>query len=207
VDLYVEHTLNAIKNCDIHMCCFPNEIPLINSCCHNNNFYVDWYDLYTNFDRNSWIYALKGKKVLIISSFNNTIKFQYNNRKNIIKNFTYPELNLNFYDFPSTYLGNYNKKNDFFENYNKIISEISKIDFDVAIISAGAYGYLLASDIKNMGKQSIELCSGLYPLFGIKNKTQAIIFKVSSMYNEHWIFPIEEKPNNYMHLEKGAYWD
>ena len=81
------------------------------------------------------------------------------------------------------------------------------IDFDIAIIAAGAYGYPLAAEIKNMGKQSIELCSGIYPVFGIKVKTQLIIRKISSMYNDNWIFPIETPPKNYMNIEKGAYWE
>jgi hypothetical protein len=88
-----------------------------------------------------------------------------------------------------------------------MINDIQKIDFDVALIACGSYGYILSSKIKNMGKQAIELCSGLYPIFGIKNKTQIIIRKVSKMYDKNWIFPIEEKPNNYMNLEKGAYWE
>jgi hypothetical protein len=57
-----------------------------------------------------------------------------------------------------------------------------------------------------LGKQAVELCSGIYPIFGIKVKTQAIIRKVSIMYNENWIFPIEEPPKEYMRIEKGAYW-
>lgn len=207
VDFYSKLTVKAIKNCDINLCNFKNEIPLINRFSSDAAVNVAWYDLYTNFDSNSWINALKGKKVLIVSSFNETIKKQYKNKKKLFRNFVLPDLKLMYYDFPTTYLGNYNLNISFFDNYKKIFNDIKKIDFDVAIIAAGAYGYLLASDIKNINKQAIELCSGLYPIFGIKNKTQCIIRKVSSMYNSNWIFPIEQKPTNYMSLEKGAYWD
>ena len=208
VDLYVEKTIEAVKNCDICMCCFINEVPLINKYSNRNSFNVDWYDLYSDFDDNSWIYSLKRKKILIISSFNKTILYQYNNREKIFKNFSLPKMDLKFYDFPTTYLGNYNDKTNFFDNYNKILEEIKLFDFDVALISAGAYGYLLAYDIKKIGKQAIELCSGMYPIFGIKNKTQSIIRRVSSMYNENWIFPLDDNiPDNYMKLEKGSYWE
>jgi len=36
-------------------------------------------------------------------------------------------------------------------------NEISEIDFDVAIIGAGAYGLPLASYIKEMGRQAIHM--------------------------------------------------
>ena len=206
VDRYVDLTIDGIKNCDFYMCCVKNDSALINN--NNKNSYnIDWYDLYTDFDNNSWINALTNKKVLVISSFNETIKHQLKNKDKLFSNFKYPDLNIKYYDFPTTFIGNYDKNVSFFENYDKILSKIKKIDFDIALIAAGAYGYLLANDIKKMGKQSIELCSGLYPVFGVKNKTQAIIRRVSSMYNKFWIFPIEDKPANYMKVEKGSYWE
>ena len=116
-------------------------------------------------------------------------------------------MNTIFYDAPQTQLGEKQGFKNWFEAYDKVVKDIKNIDFDIAIIAAGAYGYPLAAEIKNMGKQSIELCSGIYPVFGIKVKTQLIIRKISSMYNDNWIFPIETPPKNYMNIEKGAYWE
>ena len=137
-----------------------------------------------------------------------TIKRQYSRKellfqsKNIL-----PDMDMLFYDAPQTQLGNKSGYKNWFEAYEKIVTDIRKIDFDIAIIAAGAYGYPLAAEIKAMGKQSIELCSGIYPIFGIKVKTQLIIRKISQMYNSYWIFPIEAPPKNYMNIEKGAYWE
>ena len=207
VDLYAQKMIKCVKNCDFHLCCFSNEIPLLNKYSDKKSLNFDWYDLYTNFDSNSWLKALECKKVLIISSFNKSIKYQLKNIKKVFPFFDFPNLNIVYYDFPLTFMGNYNSKENFFELYTFVFNEIKKIDFDIALIAAGAYGYMLASDIKDAGKQAIELCSGLYPVFGIKNKTQSIIRKVSAMYNENWIFPIEAKPEKYMDIEKGAYWE
>lgn len=68
-------------------------------------------------------------------------------------------MNIIYYDTPQTQLGNKENYNDWFDAYSKMVKEIENIDFDIDIIASGAYGYILASDIKNMGKQTIELCS------------------------------------------------
>ncbi len=209
VDKYVKMTIEAIGQCDYHCCRFDNEIGLINQFGNSNSSNVDWYDLYSNFDKdNIWLTALAHKKVLIVSSVNQTIKRQYSRKKLLFqsKNIL-PDMDMLFYDAPQTQLGNKSGYKNWFEAYEKIVTDIRKIDFDIAIIAAGAYGYPLAAEIKAMGKQSIELCSGIYPIFGIKVKTQLIIRKISQMYNNYWIFPIEAPPENYMNIEKGAYWE
>ena len=169
---------------------------------NSNSTNVDWYDLYTNADnKNFWINNIRNKKILIVSSSNETIKHQQE-RLNIFKN-----CELIYFTPPQTYLPNNQRNENWFEDFEKMKNEIKKIDFDICIISCGAYGYPLASYIKNIGKQSIELCSGIYPIFKIKVKTQQIIRKISKNYSSNdWIFPIEQPPKEYMSIEKGAYW-
>lgn len=210
VDSYVELTFKAISKCDVHCCRFDNEIGLVNNFGHKESINVDWYDLYSNFDvSNLWLTALENKKVLIISSVNQTIQKQLKIRNKLfdVQGVLPESMNTIFYDAPQTQLGEKQGFKNWFEAYDKVVKDIKNIDFDIAIIAAGAYGYPLAAEIKNMGKQSIELCSGIYPVFGIKVKTQLIIRKISSMYNDNWIFPIETPPKNYMNIEKGAYWE
>jgi len=209
VNQYARITIAAINNCDVHLCRFENEISVINKYSHNESYNFDWYSLYTGLTSNSWLSALKGKRVLIISSASETIKKQYQIKEKLFRDdCVLPEMILQYYVPPQTQLGN-NKGNysNWFNAFEKLFIDISKLEFDIAIIAAGAYGYPLASLIKNnLQKQAIELCSGIYPIFGIKVKTQLIIRKVSCMYNDYWCFPIEEKPNNYMDVENGAYW-
>lgn len=207
INKYSKMTIDAIKNCDIHCCRFQYEIELLNKYSNSTSLCTDWYNLYTDINSNMWLKALKNKKVLIISSISKTIEYQYKNRDNLFSSEAIPNMNIIYYDTPQTQLGNKENYNDWFDAYSKMIKEIEIIDFDIAIIAAGAYGYILASDIKNMGKQAIELCSGIYPIFGIKVNTQAIIRKVSIMYNEHWIFPLENSKLNIDKIEKRAYWE
>ena len=117
-----------------------------------------------------------------------------------------PQFELIPFQMISTQYGNKCGFTNFFEAYDTILAKISDIDFDIALIGAGAYGFLLASDIKNMGKQSVELCSYLMPLFGIKIKRNLTEPHINKFYNSNWSFPIEEPIANYRRIENGCYW-
>lgn len=210
IDMYSKLTIEAIKNCDLHCCRFENQIGILNHFAAPSSKYIDWYDLYSRFDKdNCWLHALTGKKVLVISSACKTIQYQYeNNRTQLFSSpDILPTMDLFFYQSIETQMGDKKGYDSWFKAYNDMIDNIREIDFDIALIAAGAYGYLLASDIKKMGKQAIELCSGIYPVFGIKVKTQQTIREISQMYNKHWIFPKETPPDYYMKIEKGSYWE
>ena len=207
IEEYAQLTLNAIDDCDVHLHCFESAINIINVHAVTGSCLADWYDLYVDFDEYSWTHALDGKRVLIVSSIGDTIDIQYNKRDYLFEIDALPNFDIIHYRMPETQLGNGFKGYSWFALFNKIVSDISKIEFDVALISAGAYGYPLSSMIKKMGKIAVELCSGLYPLFGIKNKTQQIIRRVSKNYNNNWIFPIEKPPAQHEKIEKGAYWE
>lgn len=208
LDKYASITIKAIKNCDVHLCRFENEISLVNEFANVNSVNVDWYDLYTELSSTSWFSALKGKRVLIISNLEETIRLQMKKKRYLFSDpETIPDMELLFYAPPQTQCGNHSEKESWFETLYSVVTDISVLDFDIAIIAAGAYGYPLAYEIKNkLKKQAIELCSGIYPLFGIKIKAQTIIKRVSKYYNGNWIFPVEEAPDYYMKIEDGAYW-
>lgn len=208
VDRYAKMTIDALKNCDINLCRFENEISVINAFASPNSINLDWYALYTQLTTDSWLKALNGKRVLVISSATETIKTQYRIREKLFDApDLLPEMALTYYVPPQTQLNDHQTHADWFDEMKTMCADIEKLEFDVALIAAGAYGYPLASFIKvRLGKQAIELCSGIYPIFGIKVKTQVIIRKVSSMYNNFWKFPEENKPSSYMEIENGAYW-
>lgn len=207
IEEYAKLTISAINNCDVHLHCFNSAVNLINTCSNEESLLGDWYDLYVDFNELSWTHSLEGKRVLIVSSIGDTINIQYNKKDLLFETQALPKFEIIHYHMIETQMGNNSGRYSWFELLNKIAREISLIKFDVALVAAGAYGYPLSSLIKNMNKVVIELCSGLYPLFGIKNKTQQIIRKVSKYYNDNWIFPIEKPPLQYEKIENGAYWE
>ncbi|MBD4336261.1 hypothetical protein GUH15_09405, partial [Xanthomonas citri pv. citri] len=59
---------------------------------------------------------------------------------------------------------------DWFEALEYMESEISKMDFDIALIGCGAYGMCLAAHVKRMGKTAIHLAGWTQMLFGVYGK-------------------------------------
>lgn len=156
-------------------------------------------------------YAFKDATVLVIHPFEETIKSQYRNYdKLFINKKILPFFNLKTFKAVQTA----NEEQDFrfrtwFEALDWMTQEISKIHFDVALIGCGAYGFPLASNIKNMGKIAIH-CGGATQLFfGIKGKRweeeqKELGFK---LFNEFWVRPNQnETIKNASSIEGGCYW-
>jgi len=159
----------------------------------------------------NWSAALKGKKILIISPLVNTIEYQYKNKRQYIfdDDSKLPIFeNMQIVRAIQTIAGN---KDDRFDNWFEALEymkkEVSKCDFDIALISAGAYGLPLAIHIKNMSKIAIHVGGSLQLLFGIKGKRWDDIPGYSKLYNEHWTRTfLDDMPQNTDKVEGGAYW-
>ena len=157
-----------------------------------------------------WSRALNGRKVLIIHPFSETITSQYKKRHLLFKNQDIlPEFNLITYKTAQTIGGYYNGDETWFELLENMLNDIKKIDFDIALIGAGAYGMPLGFGIKNMNRQAVHIGGGLQLLFGIKGKRWDNNPVVSSFYNEYWVYPSKfDTPKNIKHLKYDAtsYW-
>jgi len=86
--------------------------------------------------------------------------------------------------------------------------EISKVDFDIALIGCGAYGMPLAAYVKRIGKISVHLAGWTQMLFGIYGNRWMVDQPEFAKYvNEYWVKPLpEEVPANYKKVENGCYW-
>lgn len=96
-----------------------------------------------------------------------------------------------------------------FDAYRFMCDEMSRIEFDICLIGAGAYGLPLASFAKSLGRQAIHLGGVTQVLFGIKGKRWEVLYADSTalFFNEHWVRPMEsETPANVSRVEKGCYW-
>lgn len=159
-----------------------------------------------------WSTALKGKKVLVVHPFQDSIEQQYKNRALLFPGTEIlPEFELITYKAVQSIAGNYPEGfKTWFEALDFMTEEIEKIDFDVAIIGCGAYGFPLAARVKEMNKQAIHLAGATQLLFGIKGSrweqgNYKPIFE--KIFNEHWIRPLEtEKPKKAEAIEGACYW-
>lgn len=160
---------------------------------------------------NPWSKYLKGKKVLVINPFDETIKKQYAKRELLFKNTeVLPEFELLTYR-PVQGIGNSKKLlpyKTWFEALEVMKNEIKDIDFDIAVIGAGAYGMFLAQYCKSLGKKAVHMGGATQLLFGISGKRWDHWIG-SEVYNEHWTRPSkEETPDGVELFEHGtfAYW-
>lgn len=156
-------------------------------------------------------YALKDRDVLVIHPFAQTIQEQYKKREKLFKNpKVLPSFNLKTFKAIQTING---QKDDRFANWFEALDwmseEIAKIDFDIALIACGAYGFPLASRIKNMGKIAIHCGGVLQLLFGIKGKRWEVEMPSvgEALFNEYWVRPnAQETIKDNQNIENGCYW-
>lgn len=155
-----------------------------------------------------WSAALKGKKVLVIHPFKETIEEQYKKRELLFENpDVLPEFELHTMQAVQTIAG---EKDERFKDWEEALNYMHKTaleyDFDVAIIGCGAYGMPLAAKLKQSGKIAIHLGGATQLLFGIKG-ARWDNDKRGVLYNEHWVRPSEsEKPKSASKIENACYW-
>lgn len=168
-------------------------------------FYAPW--LFNN----PWTKWLKGKKVLVVHPFVESISYQYhNNRERLFVN---PEVLPEFESLVcikavQTQAGEKCQFRDWFEALDYMKKQIDECDYDVAIIGCGAYGMSLAAHVKRQGKVAIHLAGWTQMLFGVYGERWVSQqSKYSSVINQYWIRPNKsENVKNGDKIEGGCYW-
>lgn len=156
-----------------------------------------------------WTKALKGKRVLVVHPFVNTISYQFLRRQYIWPNHPdmLPDFVLDLLRVPVSPALVPPKYNDWFETLDMLKDEMGKKDFDVALIGAGAYSLPLAVHAKKLGKQGLHTGGETQFFFGIKGGRWDNHSLYNQFYNEHWIRPLpEETDRNNKVIENGCYW-
>ena len=168
-------------------------------------FYAPWLF------KNPWTKWLKGKKVLVVHPFVESISYQYhNNRERLFDNSeVLPEFErLVCIKAVQTQAGEQCQFRDWFEALDYMKGQIDECDNDVAIIGCGAYGMSLAAHVKRQGKVAIHLAGWTQMLFGVYGERWVSQqSKYSSVINQYWIRPNKnENVKNGGKIEGGCYW-
>lgn len=156
-----------------------------------------------------WTAALKGKKVLVIHPFEESIKSQYLKRELLFPNTdVLPEFELKTLKAVQTIAGEKDERFEtWFDALEYMYDQAIRIDFDVAIIGCGAYGFPLAAKLKTAGKQVIHMGGATQILFGIKGRRWVDNPRAGIVYNDAWVYPKEsETPKNCKIVENHCYW-
>ena len=94
-----------------------------------------------------------------------------------------------------------------FDILEKIKNQMSNLNFDVALISCGAYSFPLAMHAKKLGKIGIHCGGALQLFFGIMGNRWTYSREITKFHNSHWIRPsIFERPIGHHLIENGCYW-
>lgn len=213
VDEFVKLQLEGFKNADIMMMWGACRIETVianhfaSSECENISYfslipYIEKYE--------PWTMALKGKKVLVVTSTPDSVEYQYS-RKELIspyKNSILPDFTLITYKMIQTCQEDNKGFASWFDALEHVKNDILSIDFDVAIVGAGFYGVPLCDAIKKSGRSAIEMCGLTSFLFGVAGKR--FIEDQKDFYGKFmtdaWIRPFDEKPSWYSKVEGGCYW-
>jgi hypothetical protein len=165
-------------------------------------------DLDSFLHKDPWSEVLAGKKVLVVHPFEDSIRQQYAKRKFLFADpRVLPDFELKTLKAVQSLVGNKVEFPDWFAALDSMKAKMAVIDFDIALIGAGAYGFPLAAHAKKMGRKGVHLGGATQMLFGIRGKRWDDATEYQHIMNEHWIRPtVGEKPKDAERLEGGAYW-
>lgn len=163
------------------------------------------------FIKEPWTRALKGKKVLVVHPFAESIQKQFERREKLFEDpDILPPCELITIKAVQSVQGS-NEFKDWFEALDFMKAKINSVDFDICIIGCGAYGFPLAAHVKRIGKKAIHLAGMTQLLFGIWgarwNKENYSKYNYKALLNPYWIRPNEnETPLTAKSVEGGCYW-
>jgi hypothetical protein len=155
-----------------------------------------------------WSPILHGKKILVISPFTESIKMQYAKRELLFSDadVRLPEFELKTIKAVQSLAWAKTDFDTWFDALEHMMRQMEDIDFDIALIGAGAYGMPLAAYAKRMGKKGVHVGGALQLMFGIMGKRWEGIH-LPGMRSEYWVRPsVEETPHNKHLVEGGSYW-
>jgi len=157
-----------------------------------------------------WTYALRGKRVLVVHPFAETIIEQYNNHRTCLfeNKEVLPEFaSLETVKAVQSVAGNVVGYDSWFDALEWMKKEIDKKDYDVALLGCGAYAMPLAAHIKRQGKKAIHMGGILQFLFGIKGKRYIEKTETARLINEYFVSPsAADRPKMADKVEGGCYW-
>jgi len=157
-----------------------------------------------------WTTAMKGKRILLITPFIDSINEKINIREKIYDGVDlFPECSFTFLKPPQTHANNPSREFDV--ELDDFLQELEKIKdtFDVAFVSAGGYGNLICSAIYDMGRSAIYGGGTLQMFFGVLGQRWLLerpdVLKL--FMNSNWSRPKDtEKPKDCKNIEGGCYW-
>lgn len=158
-----------------------------------------------------WTTALQGKRILIISAFEESIREKIPIREKIYDGVDlFPDCEFVFMKPPMTQCDENSREFDVeLKDFTDRLDTI-KDDYDIALVSCGGYGNLVCNHIFEINKKSSIYVGGVLQVyFGILGnrwlKERPDIIRL--FMNEHWSRPkAHERPKGCEKIEGACYW-
>ena len=173
------------------------------------------FDIFHYIYGTPWTHALSGKRILIVSTFADTIRKQIAIRQHLYDDVDlFPDCSFECIRPPQThgFISATPDKNDYFgvylETFTKQLDDI-KDTYDVALVACGGYGNLVCNHIFKSGKSAINVGGVLQMYFGIAgNRWYRNSPEIIQLFlNEYWTRPSpEERPAGAESIENACYW-
>jgi hypothetical protein len=168
------------------------------------------FDVFHYIYNTPWTHALKGKRILLISPFEDSILEKIPIRSNLYDGVDlFPDCEFITLKPPQTQAGE--KSRGFTIEFNDFKYRVEQIidNFDVALVSCGGYANPICSFIYEKGKSAIYVGGVLQMYFGILGarwiQERPEIVRLFS--NKYWSRPKDyERPINSHNVEGGCYW-
>ena len=208
---FMQRVLEDVKDIDVLASYLDQETYIANELQHCIKVNLDGYYAPFMWEK-PWTKMLKGKKVLVVHPFADSIKNQYSRREKLFSDpDVLPEFeSLTIIKAVQSLGGNADGTGfaDWFEALHYMQREMDASDYDIALIGCGAYGMSLSAHAKRQGKIAIHLAGWTQMLFGIYgNRWLVDQPEYSRFINDYWIRPSEsERPKNLDKVENGCYW-
>ena len=156
-----------------------------------------------------WTFALRGKRLLIISPFEETFRRQLPHLNKIYGRDLFPECTFEFIKPPQTQGKNMSKP--FIDELDHFTEKLFLIRnrFDIALVSCGGYGNPVLGRLHKLGKSAIYVGGVLQMFFGVYGsrweRERPLMMKLFK--NEYWVRPTEnERPEGFQNVEGSCYW-
>ena len=171
---------------------------------------VSWDVLFPIRAKLPWTQWLEGNSVLVIHPFVETIKHQLPKLSQIHGRDIFCGANFHLYR-PPQLLADSHERNEWAswqDAFVAVTRDIDRLEFDVALVAAGAMGLPIAAHIKKRGKVALHIGGDLQLFFGIKGARWLRFYpKIQRRMNQFWVFPAEsDRPQGFKRVEKGGYW-
>lgn len=140
--------------------------------------------------------ALPGKTVLVVSPFSESIVSNFHRRHGFFRNrYVYPDFDLKVVTSPITYAGlpaDLYPGVDWFATTESLREEISRTQFDIALLACGSYAMPLGVHIERvLARKAVYVGGVLQLFFGIMGRRYQNPFFLKQINSENFIAPLE----------------